>query len=74
VDRVLGARGRHASPPPTPSSPAPTSGGSTSAAATWRWRWEQTSPPHAGGERRFRATGACRLQARQAECFFKGLL
>jgi hypothetical protein len=35
-----------------------------------RGRGEQTSPPHAGGERRFRATGACRLQARQAECFF----
>ena len=38
-----------------------------------RGRGEQTSPPHGGGERRFRATGACRLQARQAECFFKSL-
>jgi hypothetical protein len=37
-----------------------------------RGRGEQTSPPHGGGERRFRATGACRLQVRQAECFFKG--
>eukprot|EP01047_Picozoa_sp_COSAG01_P058076 COSAG01_NODE_6796_length_3494_cov_152.073638_6_plen_375_part_00 len=36
-----------------------------------RGRGEQTSPPHGGGERRFRATGACRLQVRQAECFFK---
>jgi hypothetical protein len=35
-----------------------------------RGRGEQTSPPHGGGERRFRATGACRLQVRQAECFF----
>jgi hypothetical protein len=39
-----------------------------------RGRGEQTSPPHGGGERRFRATGACRLQLRQAECFFNTVL